>query len=278
MKQIVCERGGETIVFTYAWPLWLIDAEGLEEAEYRVTTAELGDADGDVMIGTAAGKRNILISADIKGDYETMRRKLFAFFAPGKPGTLKHVDGGETKVIDYYVEKITFGFSGRLRTVTVSLLCPDPLLRDDQITRVYMSRYEPTLQFPFVYGAPIMVARRVAERIVTIHNPTEITTGLRVTFSARATVVNPGLEELSREQSFTIPLSVGVVSGDNITITTGQAEKDIVQEGKSKRGIWRRGDNWLQLEPGDNVYRYTATSGVDALDVMLEYTLKYRGA
>lgn len=268
-------------MFTYAWPLWLVSADGLTESGFNVTTASFGDADGALFTGAAAKPRNIVLTAKFQSDYESTRQRLFAFFQPREKGTLLFSENGQVRKIAYYPESVEFGFAGRLRTVTISLLCPDPLFEDANPTVVLMSGYEPTLTFPFVYGEPVQVARRVQEQIVTIHNPTSITTGLHITFSTRSQVSRPGMEELNRQQSFTLPMDL---TGNNtsVIVTTGRGEKQVLPQdplagGKSKN-FWNKGDTWLQLEPGDNVFRYTAADRLEELLVTISYSLKYWGA
>lgn len=280
MKKIICRNDREEIVFTYAWPFWLVDADGLTQAEFSVMTSDFGDTDGALFVGASAKPRNIVITAKFEKNYESVRQELFAFFQPRAKGTLFFSENGQERKIDYYAEKVDFGFSGRLRTATVSLICPNPLFEDAQPTEVMMSGYQPTLCFPFTYGAPIQVAHRVQEQIVTIHNPTNITTGLKIMFSTRKTVLHPGLQELNRNQAFSLPLMV--TRNNTITVWTGRGEKGVSTEdpmaGGHERDLWNKGDAWLQLEPGDNVFRYTAESGEQDLEVTIAYSLKYWGA
>lgn len=57
-----------------------------------------------------------------------------------------------------------------------------------------------------------------------------------------------------------------------LTVTTGLKNKRVKlkQNGveKSANNLWVYGSTWLQAEPGDNVFRYDAGSGIGNLEVL----------
>lgn len=278
MQKIVCDNGSDQIVITYADPLWLIDADGLTSADFDVYTSKFGTQDGEYYNGSTAKKRPIVITASIFGDYKSQRTRLYTFFPRGSQGTLYYYEDNDAgKKIEYYVEKIQFSFNEVVRTVTISLICPDPLFSDLQATQVPMSYWKKLLRFPFTFQPPLRVAERIAEKIVTVYNNTNVAAGLLIYFTARGSVANPGMTEVRTQKRF--QLNTQMMNGDTILVNTNQNEKGAsFQEDPEYVDMWHFGDTWLQLQPGENVFQYFADSGADYLDVKIIYMPRYWGA
>ncbi|MBU5418739.1 phage tail family protein [Acetanaerobacterium sp. MSJ-12] len=277
-KKITCENSrGEKISFGYFLPLWLKDATGLTSAAYEVSTQRQDGMDGESWQSSCAQKRNIVITAAIKGEYAAQRERLFGFFQPRERGTLTYWEqGGREKVIDYQVESVEFALQGKTRDVSISLICPYPLFRAPERSVVNMAYWEPLVRFPFVYGAPIMTARRIAERIVEVQNDQNVACDLTITFVARGPVKDPSLAELGSGGK--LALALEMAEGDTVVVTTGRGQKRTLLNGISHPEIWPLANDWIQLYPGKNTYQYGAKQGVEHLDVKLEYTLEYWGA
>lgn len=103
--------------------------------------------------------------------------------------------------------------------------------------------------------------------------------GLTVQFIATGTVTNPSLFEVRSQKGFKIRCQMH--AGDVLTVTTGFKNKRIMLKSdgveKGANNMWVFGSTWLQVEPGSNVFRYDAESGVDNLDVVMSSTPVFWG-
>lgn len=102
---------------------------------------------------------------------------------------------------------------------------------------------------------------------------------MTVQFIATGTVTNPSLFEVRSQEGFKIRCQMH--AGDVLTVTTGFKNKRIMLKSdgveKGANNMWVFGSTWLQVEPGSNVFRYDAESGVDNLDVVMSSTPVFWG-
>ncbi|WP_418972620.1 phage tail domain-containing protein [Allofournierella sp.] len=281
--KLTCKRGSQTVQFGFCWPLWLADVDGLTEAKYTVKTEKQSGIDGEEYQGAVATKRNIVIYADVKENHEVVRERLYSFFQPRTSGTLYVQDGAVERKIDYYVEFVRFEPAGRMRRATISLICPDPLFKATTDERVEMAAWQGLIEWPDdlleIAAEPFELTRKTSNLIAVVPNGSNAARGLTITFTATGLVENPSLFEVNRRQGF--KLNQEMHSGDAVVVTTGWHNKRVrlIRNGAESEinDAWVFGSTWLQAEPGDNVYRYDAQSGIDALEVAVVSTPEYWG-
>lgn len=280
---LTCKRGGESIVIGYRWPLWLDDVDGLTKSEFEVETEKGSGQDGEIYKSSTAAKRNIVIYCWIKDNHCAMRERLYSFFLPRETGTLYVTDGDVTRKIDYVPEFVDVDPTGQQRKATISLMCPDPQFKDITDERVEMATWEGLIEWPDdvmeIPDEPFEMTTKRTNLVVTIENSSNVTRGLTVQFKATGTVYNPSLFEVKRQKGFKILCEMH--AGDVLTVTTGLKNKRVKlkQNGveKSANNLWVYGSTWLQAEPGDNVFRYDAESGIGNLEVVVSSTPAYWG-
>lgn len=280
---LTCKRGGESIVIGYRWPLWLDDVDGLTKSEFEVETEKGSGQDGEIYKSSTAAKRNIVIYCWIKANHRAMRERLYSFFLPRETGTLYVTDGDVTRKIDYVPEFVDVDPTGQQRKATISLMCPDPQFKDITDERVEMATWEGLIEWPDdvmeIPDEPFEMTTKRTNLVVTIENSSNVTRGLTVQFKVTGTVYNPSLFEVKRQKGFKILCEMH--AGDVLTVTTGLKNKRVKlkQNGveKSANNLWVYGSTWLQAEPGDNVFRYDAESGIGNLEVVVSSTPAYWG-
>lgn len=284
MMKLVFERGGQTITIGHALPYWLNKVTGLSEIDCDVESEKATDQDGEVYKGSTANKRNIVINATVippEGkSHAAIREEFFAFFIPRAQGTLYVYEGTAGKKIDYRLENIEIDPDGIFRDFSISLICPDPkfkALEDDVDT---IAQTMGLIEWPLELPEEFEVGRRTDTLMATVVNNSSVTRGMTLTFVASGEVVNPGMIEVGRQESMKINTTMH--AGDVIIITTGQNKKRVklVRGGVETNinNLWDFGGVWLQVEPGTNVFRVTADSSVEPLEVTIASTPAYWGA
>ena len=125
----------------------------------------------------------------------------------------------------------------------------------------------------------IEIGYREPSLIVNIYNTGDVACGMKIQFKALATVVNPSLFNVNTREYFKINKTME--AGEIITVTTHFQNKRVEL---NKNGVVSNAFNWidlnstfLQLEPGDNFFRYDADEGIDNLEVSIYYTPQYLG-
>lgn len=282
--KIVCERDGRKITFGHALPYWLEEVTGLGELDCDVESEKATGQDGELYQGATANLRNIVIKATVvPPDGKThadIREEFFSFFVPRESGTLYLHDGAITRKIEYKTESCEFEMDGIFRAVELSLLCHDPTFKAPSDESYPMAEITGLIEWPVELAAEFEVGIKENSLMATVVNDSSVARGMTITFKASGEVVNPGMVEVTRQES--LQINTTMHAGDVIVLTTGPGNKrlklyrDAVET--NINNLWDFGGTWLQVEPGKNIFRYTAESGTDVLEVILSSTPAYWGA
>ncbi len=124
------------------------------------------------------------------------------------------------------------------------------------------------------------MGHRVSNLIVNINNTGAVECGMRIQFKALATVINPSLFNINTREFIKINKTLN--AGDVLECTTEFSNKriEMIRNNGSRENVFNWIDldsEFLQLEPGDNLLRYNADSGIDNLEVAIYYTPLYLG-
>lgn len=282
--RIVCENaGGQTIDFSAGdSPLEIVALDGFAEADYTVHTAQSSGQDGETYTGAQAQKRNPVITGYLQGNFRWNRDRIYAFFPPRSEGLIYYYedDADAGRKARYYVESIKIDNYGFLRSGVISLLCPDPrwYALEDELTS--FASLQGGIIWPLELTDPMEVTTLVKTIINTIRNDSAVVMGLTITFRSSGTVTNPSMLDVGTGKL--LKVSTTMHAGDKIVITTGDGGK---RARMMSGGVTTNINNllayppaWLQAQPGDNIYRYDADDGIDALSASIQSTPAYWGA
>ena len=161
--------------------------------------------------------------------------------------------------------------------------CPDPLFADNFENISAFVTTDANFHFPLILSKSlpdkgIVFCKRTASLIANVVNNGAISVGMRIVFKANGTVVNPSLINVNTQEEFVINKTL--IADEEIEINTSIGEKGV----KGRIGnnefvnyfMYKDIDSsWLQLEVGDNLFRYDAKEGIDNLDVFVYFYNKY---
>ena len=156
------------------------------------------------------------------------------------------------------------------------LLCPDPYFRDVDEHGENMAAKRALLTAPFAIsprGAVLSV--RMTRQECEVVNDGDKSTGFVVSFRAAGEVSNPSFENLTTGEK--IRVNVLLHAGDALTISTQRGQKRIELNGASANHLIDRASTFFQLQPGENVLKYSADSGYTALSVYPKWSAEYLG-
>lgn len=160
---------------------------------------------------------------------------------------------------------------------------PNPLFSDNFESRSTFVSTIGGLHFPLVMSTSlpekgVTFGKRMASLITNLINNGSVSVGMKIVFKANGTVVNPRLININTQEEFTI--NKKMVGTEQIEINTNIGEKSV--RGKIGVGEYTNyfmykdiDSSWLQLEVGDNLFRYNADEGVDNLDVFIYFNNRY---
>lgn len=142
---------------------------------------------------------------------------------------------------------------------------------------LWVGAFEFPLEIPEDTG--VEMGYRSESLIVNVINEGQESTGMTIRFKAIGTLKNPSLVNVNTYE--TLKLNTTMVAGDVIEISTYRRNKKV----KLKRNgqvidLFNSLDltsTFLQLEMGDNLFRYDAEEGLDNLEVSMSFTPRLLG-
>lgn len=161
--------------------------------------------------------------------------------------------------------------------------CPDPLFAEKVESKVAAASTVAKFHFPLIMSREpdppggVVFGLRQPSLIVAITNSGAVDVGMKIVFKANGSLTNPSLINVNTQKYFKVNKSM--VAGEEITIDTIIGEKKIrgILNGvESNYFKYRDLDSeWLQLQVGDNLFRYDADENVGNLEVYIYFNNKY---
>lgn len=160
---------------------------------------------------------------------------------------------------------------------------PDPLFSDNFENSSIFVETTPAFHFPLTISNSledkgVVFGKRIASLIANVTNSGAVSVGMRIVFKANGAVRNPGLINVNTQEK--IVINKLLAYGEQVEINTNLGEKKV--RGKTANGEFTNyfmykdiDSTWLQLEVGDNRFRYIADEGLDKLDVFVYFYNKY---
>ncbi|SHN59646.1 Phage tail protein [Butyrivibrio hungatei DSM 14810] len=287
-RKITCKNNeGMAATFGSSFsPYLLADCDGIYTVINKVGISDNTMNDGATYQGTVVSKRNIVLTLKDKSNHRLNRYQLYQLFPPDTKGTLIYSEDGVDRVIDYYVEKIDPDSIDKVRTATVSLICPDPFFRATSDITLTMAGWESGFKFIHAFTAEgETFGARINEKLKTIENYSGAKgIGLTIEIIANGAVHNPSITQVETGNFIkvgTLAHPMNMVSGDVLTITTETNNKKVMltHEGVTTEinEYLDEESEFIQLIAGINTIGYAAESGEAYMTVKLTYREKYLG-
>lgn len=285
-EKIIFENSkGEKLEFSNWTNTFQLDGlEGISGLDNIIYTSKCMAQDGSSYNGSTLNNRNIILQGTILENKNINRARLIKIFNPKLPGKLIFLDDttNTLKYVDCIVEKAPAITSNERRPkFVISLICPIPYFKDYIENKVNIALWKPSLSFPLspISTKPIVMGYREPNLIVNVYNSGHVTTGMTIVFLATGTLTNPSLFNINTREFFKINKTM--VAGEKIIVTTEFGDKKIIDIlNNIETNILNLIDldsTFLQLECGDNLFRYDADSNLENLNVTIKYKNNYLG-
>lgn len=244
---------------------------------------------GESITSTSLGTRSITIEGWIVAENEkhmtTLKRKLNSYINPQEAIDMFYSDYTIQFVPD---ESVKYSVSTAENN---EIFCkfqiigtaPNPLFFDNAETSSAFVTTTPSFHFPLIISESlsdkgIVFGKRTASLIATLVNNGAVPIGMKIVFKANGTIVNPSLINVNTQEEFTINKTL--VANEEIEINTNIGEKSvrgrIGNADYTNYFMYKNIDSsWLQLDVGDNLFRYNAEDGIDNLDVFVYFYNRY---
>lgn len=219
---------------------------------------------------------------------EERRRELFKVFNPKhNPFRIDFTTkGGESYYLNANLTSIPSlpqGFENDNKMWQKGLLqfsCDNPFIYSSNSTSVDIATWIGAFEFPLeIAEEGIQMGDRSPSLIANVLNEGDNDTGMTVRFKALATVNNPSLINVNTYEEF--KLNTEMQGGDIIEVSTYVGKKTVTLiRNNVQSSLFNAVDLtsiFLQLYPGDNLFRYDAESGLDNLEVSMIFTPTFTG-
>ena len=273
---------------------------GLGPAKANVNTTEVSTNDGSLFNSARLSQRNIVLDMvfinTVYGEsIEDLRQKTYKYFPLKKSVELTiETDNRYVKTTGYVESNEPNIFSSQEGT-QISIICPDPYFYsagEDGNNVTNFCSIDPMFEFPFSNESldePLLVFGEIqikTEGVITYHGDSEIGVMIYIHAIGPATninIYNTETREVMRINTEKISLLTGkgIVASDDIVINTAKGEKSItlIREGVSYNilNCLDKNTDWFTLAKGDNIFAFTADSGVTNLQFRVENKVIYEG-
>lgn len=276
-------KRGDSISFTN--PLRLVRIDGLSglgaENYYSESTK-----DGSTRTGTKLSNRNLEIEFQIRktsdwNDYliEEQKSKIFKVFNPKQNPVRLDITTKSGK--QYYLSAnvdSTPAFSNEKPAYIGCLIqfsCDDPYIYEADEQKVDIALWVGAFEFPLEIPADtgIEMGYRSPSLIVNVTNDGQTETGMLIRFKALGTLTNPSLINVNTQEF--IKLNTTMEAGDVIEVSTYPGNKyvKLTRNGITSDALntLKLTSTFLQLEVGDNLFRYDAEENIDNLEVDIRH-------
>lgn len=289
-KLIYTNERGETIEFSHASIYHTNEVSGLSDIRNAIYSINSMGQDGDTYLGNRIQSREIEIVGSIatrnKDETVTMRRRLNHVLNPQIGATLTYEFGDFRRVIDCRVDNApVYSRKAIFQDFTVQLVCHNPFWREEGESKTDIASWIGGFEFPEPEGLEIpmedgwQIGYREPSLIVNVYNGGDVKSGVRIDLRALGTVANPSLLNIDTQEFIKVNYTMEV--GDVLSVSTYYGQKEVVlKSGGQTIDAFRYLDpdsSYIQLEVGDNLFRYSAASNVEGLEVSIYHNNQYLG-
>ena len=256
---------------------------GIDNTIYK--TNSMGQH-GDTYIGQRFEPREISIAGSIdskdKDRVLELRRRAEKILNAELDGKLVYQYKDFVRVIDCKVDgRPDFKRKKVFMQYDIPLICCSPFWKEETEAKKDIAAWVPSWEFDFeIPEEGIEMGYREPSVIVNVYNEGDVKSGMRVEFRAVGTVVNPILLNVNTQEYIKL-IDTEMEAGDVITINTEYGRKGaILTRGGETTDYFRHIDvdsTFMQLEIGDNVFRYDAEGGLTNLEASIYHYNKYLG-
>ena len=288
-RKIIVSNGNTSVELTAA-PYTVQQTKGFDSIDIQNVTSQGFDQDGASLLNSYVLPRDMEITGQLKADttfqMQKLRDKLLDVFMAKADVTVTHYYGGVNRVITARVNKTPkFDFT-RVKAVqnyNVRLTAVEPYWRDRIETIVPIADTIGSFHFPLTIpkGDGVCFGIKNSSLIANIYNRSSIKVGMRIIFIANGTVTNPQLFNINTRKF--LRLICDMEAGERIAIETGQdntvtrIKNGVTEDYIGHIDLAGGGDEFLELNPGNNLLRYGADAGEKMMEVKIYFYNKYMG-
>ena len=270
--------------------------DGLGPVKANINMTELTTTDGSKYNSARLTNRNIVIKGYFASasSIENARLLSYKYFPIKKKVTIRVETDNRTVETDGYVESNEPDIFSKQSGVQISIVCEKSFFRDvsaDGRQLIQFSNILPLFEFEFGLdiGEEIEFGDIEVQRESVILYSGDVETGFKLNIRCMGDVENViimndltgEMLKLNTNKLFPIAGTASFIDGDEIVINTHQGEKSVYlyRSGHIYNiiNLLDKNPTWFVLQPGENLFSYTATTGVMDIRFSLDVQNNFEG-
>jgi len=262
-------------------------AEGLHGIETDIAESETPYTDGATIESVRALPRGIELVFTLRGNISASIDYFTSIVKSKQFVTLREVEGERDITIKGVATVPPYSRMLQTCKITLSVYCGQPYWEDVAHLVEVISEYIDLLTFPqegqyfTEYGRPFGAID--TDLTKTFENKSDASVGMLIELVAMGDVVNPRISCSTGEQNgWYMQLNLTLQANDELEINTVKGNKYITINGLDTYNgepilnyLEWQGNEWLQLETGENTFSVTTKDGATNSNVY--YSLIYKG-
>lgn len=269
---------------------------GLGPPNSDVNTTSVLSSDGGFYNSSRVTSRNIVIELGFWNDgsdsIESIRQKTYRFF-PMKRNLEIEIETDNRKVFTTgYVESNESNIFSKDQGAVISILCPRAFFYGSDIVQTVFSGITSLFEFPFENPSLTLPLIEFGNVFITTQQTVFYTgdeeTGVVIYVNFLGSVNNLAIHNASTGESMVIDSAKVIaitgsdfIAGDLLVISSLRGDKNItlIRSGVLYNLLNALNVNadWFRIDRGDNVFTYTADSGLANMQFLIEHRIVYSG-
>jgi hypothetical protein len=296
----ITNHRGETLKLEPRSPeksgFFIRNIDGLGPAKGIINTTEVLSADGSFYNSSRIASRNVIFDLGFynygQDTIEIIRQNTYRFFPMKRPITIEVETENRFGSAIGYVESNEPNIFSKEEGAIISVICPSAFWEERSLVQTFFSGVEPNFEFP--WENPSLTESLIEFGHVFIDTAHSVIytgdepTGVEVYVNflgavTDLTIINATLGQNMAINSAKIfsQLGSGITAGDIIHINTNKGYKHIhLIRGGVEYNILNALSTlaqWFTIEKGDNVFTYTAATGLSNVQLMVQHRVIYKG-
>ena len=291
---------GETLNMNLRSPeqsgFFIRSIDGLGPVKSSINMTEVLSLDGAFFNSAHLGSRNIVFNLGFYDDgsesVEAIRQRSYKMFPTKKLVYIEVETDTRIGVTTGYVESNEPDIFSRDEGSVISILCPSAFFFEKNAVQTLFSGTTGGFQFPFENASLTLSLLKFATVFINTEGNVVYTgdeeIGVVIYINVLANVNNLTIYNLTNGESMSISSTKLIALtgfdlkvNDRVVISTVKGSKFIylIRNGLTVNIIntLNQDADWFTIDQGDNVFTYTAASGVNNLQFMIEHQIAYKG-
>lgn len=275
---------GQTVEFSKKTGIRLVQIDGLSSNDIDVSSAQSTGQIGASLTGQKVQPKSVTFEGRYRYD-PTVRRKILDTILPTVSARIRYID--DQAGIDVYLEGVPtqtpdMSTNPYWQSFQFTMFCAFPYWKAIDGGYLNFVSYEARFKFPYTFSSTEQwkISEKVINQLSTIINSGSVPIGFVARFMAKDTVVGLELlkvvtQEVLKFSSLTMQID------DELVISTipNDCYCYLIRDGEEINAFpdMDFDASFFQLDVGKNPLRFDADSGLDSLELDIEYAITYAG-